>query len=60
MKRREFITLLSATAAAWPLTARAQQAVNKYTVGILSAGEENPTLSTVLVAALREFGWIEG
>jgi putative tryptophan/tyrosine transport system substrate-binding protein len=59
MTRREFITLLGA-AAAWPLAARAQQAGSKYTVGILSAGGENATLGTVLVAALREFGWIEG
>src|SRR5262245_28232809 len=58
MKKRDFITLLGG-AAAWPLTARAQQAEKRYTVGILSAGG-TPVLRTVLFDALRELGWIEG
>jgi putative ABC transport system substrate-binding protein len=60
MKRREFITLLGGTAVTWPLVARAQQAGSGYTVGILSAGGDNVALNTVLVAALRELGWVEG
>jgi ABC-type uncharacterized transport system substrate-binding protein len=59
MKRREFITLLGG-AAAWPVAARAQQAGSRYTVGTLTAGNDNSALNTVLVAALRELGWIEG
>jgi putative ABC transport system substrate-binding protein len=60
MRRREFITLLGGTAAAWPLAARAQQAGSRYLVGLLSAGSDNVGLNAVLVDALRELGWVEG
>jgi putative ABC transport system substrate-binding protein len=60
MKRRDFVTLFSGAAVAWPLAVRAQQGEKKYTVGILSAGSEITALSTAFSGALRELGWVEG
>jgi hypothetical protein len=64
MRRRMFISLIGATAAAWPLMARAQQSSNRIPfVGVLwhagSAEEEDVYLS-VLVKAFNDLGYVEG
>jgi putative ABC transport system substrate-binding protein len=61
MKRREFITLLSGTAMAWPLVARAQQAAVPV-VGLLSGSSTNaiPHLVTALQRGLEDNGFVEG
>jgi putative ABC transport system substrate-binding protein len=58
MKRRKFIALLGAAAAARPLGARAQQGEKVYKIGILSAG--SPVPGPTLLADLRELGYVEG
>jgi putative ABC transport system substrate-binding protein len=62
MKRREFITLLGAAAAAWPLVARAQQPAKLPTIGLLGAATPSTTSPWIaaFVQRLREFGWVEG
>ena len=64
MKRRQFIRLIGGAAAAWPLTARAQQSSNKIpVVGVLwhagSAEEEDVYLSP-LRKAFNDLGYTEG
>jgi putative ABC transport system substrate-binding protein len=60
-KRREFIALLGG-AAAWPITARAQQATRKPTIGFLVSS--SPLAESQRIAAftqrLGQLGWIEG
>src|SRR5204863_7342406 len=64
MHRRSFLTLLGGAAAAWPLTARAQQDGRVRRVGWLIGGTEGDARPRASVAALREglakLGWIEG
>ena len=64
MRRREFITLLGG-AAAWPLTARAQQSgtAKLPRIGILfsSAGEHALTPSNSgMFTELQRLGWVNG
>ena len=62
MRRREFIGLIG-TAAAWPMTARAQRA-GMPTVGVLMAGTENSAENRPRISAfqqgLAELGWKDG
>ena len=62
MRRREFITLLgSGVAAAWPLTARTQQAAKPPIIGYLSPDLDSQSEWTAaFVRRLHELGWIEG
>jgi putative ABC transport system substrate-binding protein len=63
MRRREFITLLGGTAAAWPLPSSAQQRKASPRVGVLwhaaNAREEEEYLGA-LTKAFHELGYFEG
>jgi putative tryptophan/tyrosine transport system substrate-binding protein len=60
MQRRAFITLLGAAAVAWPLIARAQQAVKLHRIGILSPELPPPGFLDAFRQGLRELGYVEG
>src|SRR5215472_18708825 len=64
IKRRAFITLIAGAAAAWPLSARAQQAGGMRRVGVLMhATPDEPDSQariTALAQGLQEAGWVVG
>ena len=62
MRRREFITVLGGAAAAWPVTARAQQPAKVPRIGFLGFGPASADADRVeaLRAGLRQLGYVEG
>src|SRR5436309_15976011 len=64
MRRREFIIAFGGTAAAAPITARAQQPNRMRRIGVLtSLGRNDPEVqlrAAALEARLRELGWVIG
>jgi len=63
MRRRDFIKVVAGSAAAWPLTARAQQAEHMRRIGVLmGVADDAEGLARVkgLQQGLQELGWIEG
>ena len=64
MRRREFITLIGGTAAAWPLAARAQQRERMRRIGVLTPFAANDTEGhgrlTAFAQGLQQLGWTVG
>jgi putative ABC transport system substrate-binding protein len=64
MRRRDFVTLLGGVAAAWPLTARAQQPEQMRRIGVLmSVAADDPEGKARFKAfqqGLQQLGWIDG
>src|SRR5262249_46296066 len=60
VKRRAFITLLGGAAVAWPLAARAQQAVKPVRVGYLSATSAPDAYMDIFRQGMGGLGYVEG
>jgi ABC-type uncharacterized transport system substrate-binding protein len=60
MQRREFITLLGGAAAAWPLTAHAQQPPKAARIGYLSAASAPDANVESVRQGMLKIGYVEG
>jgi putative tryptophan/tyrosine transport system substrate-binding protein len=62
MRRREFVSLLGAATAGWPIVGRAQQADGMPLVGFLNAGSSRGLLEFVAAFrhGLKEGGFVDG
>src|SRR6478735_7374309 len=65
MRRREFITVLGGSAAAWPIVALAQKGERMRRIGVLpGAGDrDDPRLQpniSAFVQTLQQLGWTDG
>ena len=64
MNRRDFITLLTGTAAAWPSVARAQQGNPVRRIGVFTGFDENDPewkrRYSAFTQALADLGWTDG
>jgi putative tryptophan/tyrosine transport system substrate-binding protein len=62
MRRREFITLLGSSAAAWPLAARARQPERLARIGYLGLTSASQLVGAIdaFSAGLRDLGYVEG
>src|SRR5262249_31344790 len=64
LKRREFISLVGGTVAAWPIAVRAQQDQRMRRIGMLVNGPEADAEIAARVAefrkALPDLGWVPG
>jgi putative tryptophan/tyrosine transport system substrate-binding protein len=59
VNRREFITLLSGAAAAWPLAAGAQQPAVAL-IGLLAGAQLDDRLLNAIRQGLKDAGYVEG
>src|SRR5262245_41145005 len=64
MRRRDFITGIAGSAAAWPLAGRAQQGERMRRIGILMSfaadDPEGKAQVAAFVAGLQQLGWTDG
>jgi ABC-type uncharacterized transport system substrate-binding protein len=60
MRRREFITLLGGTTAAWPLVARAERIARVGYLGLTSAASVQTVRIEAFRVGLRNLGYVEG
>jgi putative ABC transport system substrate-binding protein len=64
LRRRDFITAIAGSAAAWPLAARAQQSTRKRRISVLSPwmadDPEYQTRNAAFAQGLEQLGWTLG